>query len=54
MSEFINKLLLAGDKLMFEANFRQPRFTHSGCRPILKTKREYKKIKKIDEDSTYT
>ena len=36
MNNAINKLLLAGDKIMPEIHLRQPQFTYSACGPFTK------------------
>ena len=43
MNAILNRLLLAGDKLMPEMPLRNPRFTYSACGPF--TKKKEKKIK---------
>ena len=52
MNDIINKLLLAGDKLMPEMHLKQPGFTYSACGPFTKNK---KRIQKFNEtvDSRY-
>ena len=45
MSEIINKLLRAEDKLMPEMDFRQPGFTDSTCWPFTKNKDIIQKLK---------
>ena len=47
MNEIVNKLLLAGDKLMPEMHLRQPGFTYSACGTFTKNK-EYKNLKKLE------
>ena len=42
MNAILNRLLLAGDKLMPEMPLRNPRFTYSACGPFTK-KKESKK-----------
>ena len=46
MNEIVNKLLLAGDKLMPEMHLRQPRFTYSPCGLFTKNKERMQKLKK--------
>ena len=38
MNKIVNKLLLAGDKLMPEMHLNQPGFTYSACGPLTKNK----------------
>ena len=38
MNAIVNKLLLAGDKIMPEIHLRQPGFTYSGCGLFTKNK----------------
>ena len=52
MNEMVNKLLLAGDKLMHEMHVRQPGFTHSACRQFTKNKERIQKLKETG-DSWY-
>ena len=44
MNEIVNKVLLAGDKLMPEMHLKQPRFTYSACGPFTKNKERIQKI----------
>ena len=44
MNEIVNKVLLAGDKLMSEMHLKQPRFTYSACGPFTKNKERIQKI----------
>ena len=46
MTEIVNKFLLAGDKFMLEMHLRQPGFTYSVVNHLLKTRKEFKKLKK--------
>ena len=46
MNGIVNKFLLAADKFMFKMDIRQPRFTYSACRPLLKIKKKYKNLMK--------
>ena len=48
----MNKLLLAGDKLMSEMHLRQHGFTYSACGPFTKNKERIQKFKDIG-DSKY-
>ena len=53
MNEIVNKFLLAGDKFMHELHLRLPAsldklgFTYSACGPFIKTKKEYKNVRKL-------
>ena len=38
MNVIVNKLLLAGDKLILKMHLRQPGFTYSACGPFAKSK----------------
>ena len=40
MNEIVNKLLLAGNKVMPEMHFKQPGLTYISCRPFTKAKKE--------------
>ena len=44
-SNVINKLLLAGDKLMPEVHLRQPQFTYSACGPFTRHEERIQKFK---------
>ena len=46
MNKIVNKFLLAGDKFMSEIHLRQHGFTYNACRPLKKTKKEHKNLKK--------
>ena len=52
MNDIINKLLLAGDKLIREKHLRQPGFTYSACGPFTKNKERIQKFKQTG-DSRY-
>ena len=52
INEIVNKLLLAGDKLMPEMHLRQPGFTYSACGPFTKNKKRIRKFKETG-DSRY-
>ena len=43
MIKLVNKLLLAGDKLIHEMQLRQPGFTYSACKPFRRKERIKKK-----------
>ena len=45
MIKLVNKLLLAGDKLIHEMQLRQPGFTYSACKPFRRKERIKKKKK---------
>ena len=44
MNKTINKLLLAGDKVMPEIHLRQHGFTYSACGPFTKNKERIQKF----------
>ena len=52
MNKTINKLLLAGDKLMPEIHLRQHGFTYSACGPFTKNKERIQKFWET-QDSRY-
>ena len=45
MNEIVNKVLLAGDKIMPEMHLRQPGYTYSACDPFTKNKEGILKFK---------
>ena len=49
MNNTINKLLLAGDKLMPEIHLRQPQFTYSACGPFTNHKQRIQKFKEAGD-----
>ena len=49
MNNIINKILLAGDKLMPEMHLRQPQFTYSACGPFTKHKQRIQKFKEAGD-----
>ena len=49
MNNTINKLLLAGDKLMPEIHLRQPKFTYSACGPFNKHEQRIQKFKETGD-----
>ena len=51
MNEIVNKVLLAGDKLMPEMHLKQPRFTYSACGPFTKNKERIQKFKETGDTS---
>ena len=54
MNKIINKFLLAGDKLMTEMHLKQPGFTYSALDHLLKTKKEFKNLKKQEIQAIFT
>ena len=48
-SNVINKLLLAGDKVMPEIHLRQPQFTYSACGPFTKHEERIQKFKETGD-----
>ena len=52
MNEIVNKILLAGDKLMPEIHLRQPGFTCSACESFAKNIERIQKFKERG-DSQY-
>ena len=44
MNQIVNKILLAGDKIMPEMHLRQPGFTHIDCGPFNKNKQRIQKF----------
>ena len=54
MNEIINKLLLAGDKFMPEMHLKQPGFIIVLVDHLLKTKKEFKNLKKQDIQAIFT
>ena len=48
MNEIINKFLLVGDKFMPEMHLKQPGFTRSAWVHLLKTKKEFKSLCKVE------
>ena len=54
MTEIVNKFLLAGDKFMLEMHLRQPGFTYSVVNHLLKTRKEFKKLKKQEMQAIFT
>ena len=49
MNNTINKLLLAGDKLMPEIHLRQPQFTYSACGPFTKHEQRIQKFRETGD-----
>ena len=54
MNEIVNKFLLAGDKFMPEMHLKQPGFTYSALDHLLKTKKEFKNLKKQEIQDIFT
>ena len=54
ITEIVNKFLLAGDKFMLEMHLRQPGFTYSVVNHLLKTMKEFKKLKKQEIQAIFT
>ena len=54
MNDIINKFLLAGDKFMPEMHLRQPGFTHSEITHLLRIKKEYRSLNKLEIQDTFT
>ena len=54
MNEIVNKFLLAGDKFMPEMHLKQPGFTYSACDHLLKTKKDFKNLKKQEIKTIFT
>ena len=52
MKEIVNKILLAGDKVIPELRLRQPGFIYSACGPFTKNKERIQKFKET-WDSRY-
>ena len=38
MNEIVNRILLAGDKVILEMHLKHPGFTYSACGPVTKNK----------------
>ena len=51
MNEIVNKILLAGDKLMPEMHLKQPVFTYSACGPFTKNKERTQQFKELGDTS---
>ena len=54
MNEIVNKFLLTDDKFLPEMHLKQPRFTYSACGPFIKTRKEFKNIKKQEIQAIFT
>ena len=48
MKEFVNKLVLAGDKFMPGLHLKQPGFTFSACVPFTRNKERIEKFMQTD------
>ena len=53
MNKTVNKVLLAGDRIMPEIHLKQPGFTYSACGHLLKIKKEFKNLKKQEIQSIF-
>ena len=53
MNEIVNKFLLAGDKFMPEIHLKQPGFTIVLVDHLLKTKKEFKNLKKQEIQAVF-
>ena len=54
MNKIINTFLLEGNIFTPETQLKQDGFTYNTCGPLLKTQKEYKKLKmQFKEDSRY-
>ena len=51
MNEIVNKILLAGDKLMPEMHLKQPVFTYNACGPFTKNKERTQQFKELGDTS---
>ena len=47
MNKFVNKILLAGDKVIPELNLRQSGFTYNACGTFTKHSERIQKFKKL-------
>ena len=54
MNEIVNKLSLVGDKFMPEIHLKKPGFSYSACGQLLKTKKEFKNLKKQEIQAIFT
>ena len=54
MNEIVNKFLLAGDRFIPELHLKQPGFTYSVVNHLLKTKKEFKNLKKQEIPTIFT
>ena len=54
INEIVNKSLLANDKFMPEMHLKQPRFTYVLVVHLLKTKKEFKNVKKQEIQAIFT
>ena len=54
MNEIVSNFLLIGDKFMPEMHLRQLRFTYSAVEHLLKIKKEFKDLKKLEIHVIFT
>ena len=54
MNEVAHNFLLAGDKYLPEMHLKQPGFTTALTDQLLKTKKEFKKLKKQEIQAIFT
>ena len=54
MNEIVNTFLLEGGKFMPEMHLKQPGFTYSACGPLLKTKKELKRLCRLEIHILFT
>ena len=52
MNQIVNKLLLAGEKIMSEMHLRQPGFTYSDCGPFTRNKQKIQRFFQIGDTSS--
>ena len=54
MNKVIDKSLLAGDKFMPEMHLKQPGFSYSAFDRLLKTKKEFKSLRRREVQDIFT
>ena len=54
MNKVINKSLLAGDKFMPEMHLKQSGFSYSALDRLLKTKKEFKSLRRREVQDIFT
>ena len=54
MNKIVNKFLLAGDKFIPEMHLKQPVFNYIACGHLLKTKKEFKNLKRREIQNMFT
>ena len=54
MNKVIDKSLLAGDKFMPEMHLKQPGFSYSALYRLLKTKKEFKSLRRREVQDIFT